>query len=195
MINLLPPEQKKEIIAGRSNALLLRYVFLSLGVFVALCALLVFVYFSLSAIKDNAQTTIDENNRAVANYKDVEKKSAQFKRDLTVAKNIFNRQNDYSGATMQLAGLLPEGSVASSLTLDPAIFTKPTQLTFRAKSYDIAIKLKDSLLNSDMFSDAHFVSITDSRAAGGTTSGAPENPYPLIVSMNVQFKKQGAPKP
>jgi Tfp pilus assembly protein PilN len=183
MINLLPSENKRELIAARTNTLLVRYNVFMIGAVVFLFIAIGVVYVYLGNAKATAEKTIAENQSKVIGFKDVEEQATEFRQNLTIAKQILDREVNYTHVILRIAKLLPSGTVLSGLSLDSATFGTQTTLVAKAKSYEQAIALKDSFSKSDLFSDVHFQSIT-------TTEGA--SAYPLTVTLNVTFKKEAA---
>lgn len=78
MINLLPPESKRELRAARSNTLLLRYNIFLLGALAFLFLATGIVYVYLSDAKTKAERTVAENQVRTANYSAVERQAAAF---------------------------------------------------------------------------------------------------------------------
>lgn len=183
MINLLPKQHKQELAAARANSLLIRYNVALIGSLLFLLLVIGVAYIYLNNAKMVAENTIRENQAKVSDFSSVEEQAQDFRQNLTIAKQILDREVNYTKVMLEIADLLPSGVVLSSLNLDSATFGTPTTLTAQAKSYDQALALKDAFSQSSVFSDVHFQSIT---AAEGVAS------YPLTVSLNVTFKKEAA---
>jgi Tfp pilus assembly protein PilN len=182
MINLLPPEEKRQLKAARTNTLLIRYnVFLlSAVVFLGIAVGITYVY--LTNTKGSAELLISENKAKVSDYAVVESEAQQFRSNLTTAKQILDSEVTYTKVMLAIAALLPNGTVLDKLSLDAQTFGTPTALSAQAKSYDTALKLKEAFQNSPLFSDVNFQSIVSS------TNSA----YPLTVNLNVTIKKDAA---
>lgn len=184
MINLLPPEEKRQIKAARSNSLLLRYNIFSLAALVFLAAAIAVAYIYLTNTKAAAEQTIADSQSRVASYAPVKAEADSFRSNLTTAKQILDREVTYTNVILQIANLLPSGITLSELHLDAQTFGTATTLSAQAKSYESAIALKDAFQASDMFSDVHFQSITTST---DSSSG-----YPYTVTLGVTIKKEAA---
>jgi Tfp pilus assembly protein PilN len=182
MINLLPPAHKRDIQAARANSLLIRYNFLLLSVLAFLMLSIGVVYVYLTNTKASAETTIRDNQAKVAGFTPVEEQAQSFRQNLSTAKQILDREVNYTQVILALAKVLPNGVVLTSLSLDAATFGTETTLAAKAKSYEQAIALKDALSQSSLFSDVHFQSIV---ASEGTD-------YPVTVNLYVTFKKEAA---
>lgn len=80
MINLLPPQEKKQISAGRVNVILRRYCIISL-IFAGLLFLTIGgFYLFLENSRTSAQANIDEGNAKLAQYQSTQKEVSEFKK-------------------------------------------------------------------------------------------------------------------
>lgn len=182
MINLLPPETKRELRAARSNTLLVRYNLFLVGALVFMMIAIGIVYVYLSNTKAGAEQVIAENKAKVADYVTVETQAKEFRTNLQTAKQILDQEVNYSKVVLEFASLMPAGTILETLTLDSATFGTPITLNAKAKNYESALALKDSFQKSALFTNVHFQSIS-----GGTDPG-----YAVSVSLNVTIKKEAA---
>lgn len=182
MINLLPPEQKKQIRAARSNSLLIRYNILLLGALGFLLIAIFVVYVYLNNIEASAKQVITDNRAKVADYSSVQQQAKNFRSNLATAKQILDKEVVYTKVVMEISRLLPAGVVLDTLSLDAKTFGTSTTFAAKAKSYDAALALKDSLQKSSVFSNVYFASI----------SGDGAGDYPINVNLNVTIKKEAA---
>lgn len=181
MINLLPPNTKHQLHAARSNTLLLRYNIL-LAVIVVLALLAVgFTYLYLSQEKARAEQSIVDSSSRLAAYRDIEKEASEFRANLSTAKAILSGETAYTQTILRIAKLIPSGVILSELNLDPTTFGASTTLNARAKSTNDAIRLKDSLQNSDLFTNVSFQTVSSADQGGG---------YPITVTMNATIDKK-----
>jgi len=187
MINLLPPEEKKQLRAAQSNVLLLRYNEALVFAVAFLVIALGVVYVYLSNANTAGQKTITDNRAKVADYAPVQAEATQFRDNLSTAQQILNSQITYSKVIIDIAQLMPQGTVLQNLNLNAATFGTPTQLIALAKDYSSALALKDSFQKATIFSDVHFDSITSS-----ASSGSSGNTYPMVVTLDVTIKKDAA---
>jgi Tfp pilus assembly protein PilN len=185
MINLLPPDEKRQLRAARTNLLLLRYNFFLLAAiaFLGLATGATYVY--LTSTKANAEQTINDSKAKVSAYSATASQAQLFRTNLTVAKQILDHEVTYSKIIIGIAQILPSGVVFTGLSLDASTFGTETTFTAQAKSYDRALALKDAFQASPLFSNVHFQSIT----AGGTSQNTT---YPVAVNLNVTIKKDAA---
>lgn len=185
MINLLPPQEKKQISAGRVNVILRRYCIVSL-MFAGLLFLTIGgFYLFLENSRSVAQNNIDEGNSKLAQYQSTQKEINEFTKNLTAAKAIIGGEAHYSSIIPKIAGRIPSGMVLDSLTLDTSALDKPLSLTALGKTRDDAIRLKTSLEESEIFKDVHLESIVYS-------DGKSEKPadYPVTITISVTPKPE-----
>ncbi len=185
MINLLPPDEKSQLRAARTNALLIRYNFFLLGAvaFIGLALIVTFVF--LTTFRAGYEQTIEQNKAKVSQYAKVAKEADQFRKNLATAKQILGNEVEYTKLILAIAHLLPKGVVLENLSLDAQTFGNATTLTAQAKSYGDAIDLKNAFQKSPLFSDVHFQSIA-------ANTGSTSSDYPITVTLSVTFKKDAA---
>lgn len=182
MINVLPPEEKRELIASRTNSLLMRYIILT-SIFMALVLLeMGAVYLFLTNSKQVSEDTITANTRDAAAMRDVQIKSEEFKNNLATAKTIFDSQVRYTSVVKTISDLIPKGIILDSLTIDPVTFGTPTTLEVKAKTYSDAIQFRTKLNDSKKFTNVSFKSINYTPDA--------KDPYPYSVTYSLTFSKE-----
>ncbi len=179
MINLLAPEDQRQLIAARTNSLLLRYVLLLGLLIVLLAAEMGGAYIVLANEKSRNEAVITENQASTASYSATKTQAAAFASDLSTAKYILNQQVPYTSIILRLAATLPESTVLDKVSIDPATFGTSTTLVAHTSSYQQAIAVKASLQQSKLFSDVNFQSITQ-----GT-----DKTRPFIATYNVTYTK------
>ena len=182
MINLLPPDAKSQIKAARSNRLLVRYIFLLFGAFAFLLLAIGVVYVNLTSTGAAAEETVAFNRSKVGDYATIESRAAAFRQDLTRAKEILNNDVAYTKVILEIAQVLPSGTVLDTLSLDSKTFGSPTTLAAKVKDYPTVLTLKNSLQNSNVFSNVSIQSI----------DGGGDGDYPLSATFNVTIRKDAA---
>lgn len=186
MINLMPPQDRKELAAARTNTLLLRYVTL-LGVFIGILVLEIgVVYVVISSDKARNETTIAENAAKTVEYEPTRAQAQNFRTNLSTAKFILDKQVPYTKLMLILANNLPSGAVLDSLSLDPKSFGTATSLMVRTTSYQKSIDVKTALQNikindKPLFSAVAFSSITEATDATG---------YNYSAAYSVTYSKE-----
>ncbi len=148
MINLLPPEDKKQIRAARTNVLLARYNLLIGAALLFLALACGFSYIFLMNAKASAETTIQENTQKESTYNDVKNEAEAFRTQLSDAKTIFDEQISYSKAALNLASLFPDGTAIDKLELNASSFTTPTSYNVKVKGEQEARNLLNNLQTS-----------------------------------------------
>lgn len=181
MINVLPPVDKRELIASRTNSLLLRYIFF-MGLFTLLViAEMAAVYVILETSKQSFQRTVDENQQLAASQITIEAQANEFKNNLATAKTILDKQVRYTSVIKAISDAIPSGVVMNTLTIDPATFGSPTTLDVQVKSYNDAITFKNYLDQSGIASNVSFKNLTLKQ----TTDA-----YKYSASYNLTFKRE-----
>jgi len=187
MINLLPPATRQQFIAGRVNALLIRYIWIVLALFALLALLSGLTAFMLENVKQSIQNEISSNNTNAASLQEVQVRADTFRTNLEVAKSILDQQTHYSETILKISSLMTPGTAISSLSLDQTTYGTPVTLQISAKSEQAAVMLKQSFQESTLFSDVHFQSIS---IGSGTETGNAD--YPVNAQLIVTINKAGA---
>lgn len=182
MINLLPAEYKQQIRAARTNVLLRRYLILSFIAAGFLAVALAGAYFVMVTAKDSAAATLTANQQKASSFSAVEQQADSFRSDLSTAKTILDNQIYYSKAILAIAHALPPNIILGNLDLDVSTFGTPVSLSAKAKSYNDALTLKDTLQASNVFSNVRLESVS---SGSGDTKG-----YPIDIKINVTIKKE-----
>lgn len=186
MINLLSPDDRRQLTAARTNTLLLRYNIL-LGLVIGILIVeMVGIYVVLGIDKARNEAVIQDNETKTQAYNSTKLAATQFKSDLTTAKYILGNQVPYTKLITTIANLLPSDAVLDTLALNPTTFGTPTQMTIHTKSYQSAIDVKQRLQSSDqkIFSDVSFQSVNQDSGANS------DHPYTAVY--NVTISKEAA---
>ncbi len=179
MINLLPPDQQKEIRAARNNTLLLRYVILLFSALGFLLVALAITYFSLSQAGSQADETRMRNEERASGYASAQSTASQLRNDLSSAKSLFDDEIRFSLVVVRLSSLLPEGSAIDSLQIDSDSFLQPTTLSVQIDSRAAAEALQNNFASSPYVSNVSLGNIS-------TNSGSS---YPYTVQLQFTFTR------
>ena len=182
MINLLPPETKKQIRAGRTNILLLRYNIMMVATALFLVGALAVAYYYLAMVASNADRTVAENQQRASSFASIRTEAEAFNAQLTDAKTILNSQVNYSKAIMNIASVLPEGTSLDSLKLDSTSFSKPMTLLVNISGETAA---KDLIQNFS--SSINFTNVSKGKITVGTKPG-----FPYVIELTVTMKQEAA---
>src|SRR5262245_29854599 len=115
MINLLSPEQKRDIRAARTNVMLVHYstMLLLLGMLVGA------VYAAGFWLVNNDEKAVNEKLATQSDrtkvYAQAEKQADTFRSDLAIAKSILSKETSYSTFLITLAKDIPSGTVLTNL--------------------------------------------------------------------------------
>ena len=184
MINLLPESHINQLRAAQHNTLILKYIFLSLVTLVLFVGIHVFTYTILKISEDSSNSITEENKSKISEYTNVKQTAQKYKANLSTAKA-------YTTGLFNIAYYIPKNVILQNIDLSPESIGVPVTLTARAKSYDDGIKLKDSLIKSDITKDASLLNLIDERAntnnGGDTGFSGIQKDYPFSVSINVIF--------
>lgn len=193
MINLIGPEQKKDIRMARVNVMLLHYstALLSLALLIGLIYGIGFwIVGREKAAVDERLASQTEQSRA---YSAVEKEADAFRQNLSIAKAILSKEISYSEFLVTLANDMPSGAIITNLSLGSAATTNAaaaagTTLDARTSSYAKVLELKSKLEESSLFEDVNITSAT--RPATISQLSGLEAKYPYEVSYNVKLSKK-----
>jgi len=184
MINLLPPDDKAEIRAGRLNIILLNYIVMTLLAMALLAVLFAFSFFTLISARHDAQRRVNENSAEIAKYKTVEDKANEYRTSLITAKQILDNSTNYSNLVLKIARTVPKGVVLTNLSLDKKTLGTPMMLNFNAESKDLAFAFKNSLQkDKTTFSNVYIQQLDLPQNTPGP--GATTNTISGVISVTV----------
>lgn len=187
MINLLPPDNKKDIRAGYANVIIVRYIVLVLVAFGVLAGIVGVAYVTQANLRVTAQERVDNAAENTGAYETTKQEAETFRTNLATAKQILDKELKYSELIIAIAKALPDNVYLDTLSLDAETLGEPVSLTASAKTIKDAQKLKASFeQNSDLFSDVHYESIAPQAQSGEDRSSSA---YPIKVSISVTIKK------
>lgn len=182
MINLLPLQNKRQLAAARTNTVLAHYFLLTILALLLLAV--VFGYGVVTTLEQKAVADLQksEADQAALQFATTRQLAADFTKDLAVAKTILGGDVRFSKIITDIAQVIPAGVILSDLSLDAVTQqNSPITINARAKSYEQAVDLKNSLEKSDVFENVSLVSATKSLEEGGG--------YSIVVSVSAQFSK------
>ena len=191
MINLRPESHINQLRAAQHNTLILKYIFLSLVTLVLFVGIHVFTYTILKISEDSSNSITEENKSKISEYTNIKQTAQKYKANLSTAKALLNQNVSYTTGLFNIAYYIPKNVILQNIDLSPESIGVPVTLTARAKSYNDGIKLKDSLIKSDITKDASLLNLIDERSntnnGGDTGFSGIQKDYPFSVSINVIF--------
>lgn len=188
MINLLPPEAKRQMRAARSNVVLRRYfVILLIGLGLTAGVFLFGIQITV-AQRVEADKIKAKSEASARDYAETRKAADNFTKDLATAKTILASDIKFSDLITDIAGVVPSGVILSDLSFTAENLNAPLVINARATTYDNAVKLKNSLEDSPIFENVSFQRVSSE----GTESQATEitAKYPVIATVSVKLSKR-----
>lgn len=197
MINLLNPEHFAELKAARLNFRLRRYIVLAVVATVGIVAIYGGGYWSAS----NEYVLAEKQNVAaqaeLKSHEALKNRLAEYRANLVIADKILDTQLVYSDFLVYTAQAMPPNTILASVGLSTKslVATGPEKgvmpLEARTKSYDDALRLKESLEASPLFSDVRLkqTSTLDKIPPTGI-----EHDYPYLGSYTVRLDLIGKVK-
>lgn len=190
MINILNPDQKRQIRAARVNVLLVRYAVMLISLAILIGAIYGIGFWVVGNEKKAVEGKLASQSAESKAYEAVEKEAETFRQNLNIAKTILDKEISYSTFLTTLASDLPTGAVLVNLSIGgPASNAAAAQagltLDTRANSYVKVLELKNSLEQSELFENVSIVSA--SRPDDITNLTGLEARYPYEASFNVKL--------
>lgn len=182
MINLLPYVKQREIKAGRANVTIVNYILITIGGLVLLSLIVAGAYATLIISRTNAQNRVNAANQQTIQYAATKQAAANYRSDLSTAKQIIDSQINYSPLLIKIAQAVPQGVTLDALILSPTSFGQPMTISAHAQNYTQALALRDSLTkHSDIFSGVTLLALQGGDSSNGSSS--------VTVSLSVTINK------
>jgi Tfp pilus assembly protein PilN len=181
MINMLPPNTKKELRAARTNVTLLKYLFvLILAVaFLGSATYGVHIYFNDAAAKAEELIKLQSTNTANQSQP-IELEAQVLRNNLLNAKNILDSGINYSDILLAIAKQLPDGVIIKEISLNSENLNQPIQLNIFATSTEAALKTESSFgERPEIFSSISLQSLSSS------TSSDPQYPVSAAITFTI----------
>jgi Tfp pilus assembly protein PilN len=182
MINLLPDEFKKQIVAGRSNVKLVNYILILMVGIMFLASITAAVYFVIQGTKTNAENLIAANRAKSSSYSTVQAQADGLRASLTSAQSTLARETLYTKVVTGIAAVMPSGVVLQTLALSPATLGTPITLQAYAKTTDDALKFNDNFRQSPLFTNVSITSLD-------TPATSANSEYPVTINISVTINK------
>lgn len=196
MINLLDPEDLKQLRAARLNVKLFRFATLSLIVVLGVGGIYGAGFWLALSDRAAADTKLQANEQQLAQYTAIADQATAYRQDLTIAKQILGGGMTFSTFLTDLGTLMPPNTIVASLSISTktANGQKAGSISFltRARSYDDVLKIKQAFENSDLFSDVKIMntSVPEKPADQGIAERYPyEATFEVVVNALKGAKK------
>jgi Tfp pilus assembly protein PilN len=147
MINLLPPNYSQQIKYGRVNAVLVRWLVVTLLAIGGLLIIIFSGWLYINSQSKNLQRNIDDSKKQLQaqHLEQVQKQAAEITGDIKVINQVLSREIRFSDLMQEVGKTLPPGTVLGALTLNKV--TGALDLSANAKDYSsaaqIAVNLND----------------------------------------------------
>lgn len=185
MINLIPPDLKKNYGYARRNSALMRIVTaLSAGILgLAVISAAGVLYLQQTANTFAAQAAADEKQLASQNQAQVEKTVSDISNNLKLAVQVLSQEVLFSKLLNQLAVITPNRARLSDVNI--AQFGGGLDISAETVDYAAAAQMQVNMTdpNNKIFAKADIVSITCSSDAASLKSG-----YPCKASYRALFR-------
>lgn len=182
MINLLPDEKKNEIKAAHTNVLLMRYIIIILFATAFIMGAMYVTKSVLAMTKASSEEVIASNDLKADVYAPTKAQVDALSASLVQSKILLDQDTSYSKALINIAQLMPPGTIFGKLSLTPASFSNaPMSAKVYAKTSADVVALRKSFEGSPMLSAVSFQTIVE--------SGSDLNDYPVSVDMTFTLNK------
>ncbi len=182
MINLLASNKKAEIRAARTNLVLIRYTGIILVGLAFILGALYVTHTILGLTKQSSDQVIASNDLKAGVYSSTKTQVDALSASLAQTKLILDKEIRYSKVFVNVAQLMPAGTVFDKLTLDSSSFTgTPIATKVYAKNTAAANALRQQFQQSPLFSNVTFQPIVE--------SGSGIEGYPVSDNVTFTFAK------
>lgn len=183
MMNLLPTDMKTEIRAARTNVILVRYIGILLIALLVIGGVIYGTFVLLQFTNQSAKSLIEANDVQAGVYSQTKSQVDTLSASLASAKTILNDEVLYSKVLIDIAQLMPPGTVIDKIALNKASFNgTPIALTVYATTTETAVQLQEKFRSSTLFSSINFQTMDVSGGVAG---------YPVSVSMTAALNRGG----
>lgn len=173
MINLLPNETKQQLRAAHTNAVILKYILITLVAVIFMASVYGVFYMILVDGRSTARLQVE-------NYDSTNSQLNDIKTNLSSAKNIIDRQVKYSNLILEIASILPASTSLERLVVDNNSINLPITMKIQAKSNEDLNGLQNRFTNSKIFSN---FSITTDNVDSDSSE------YPVAAQITVTINK------
>ena len=192
MINLLNPEEQKQIRAARLNVRLVRFTLLSLVVAIGVVTIYGVGFWLARNDRSVAERENEISKTKLTKYEGVAKEAATYRQNLTTAGQILGTGMTFSKFLTDMGALMPANTILDGVNVSTnASGTKSTGIfnfVARAKSYNDILNIKSAFEHSSLLSDVKIVrtSVPDKPAEKGIAAAYP---YEATLQVTVNALK------
>ena len=190
MINLLPTQEKQNIIYARRNNILYKWILAAIAVIGLIILLtiagIIYIQLNIDNVRKSTITTQEaiSNQKLEQSQKDLQKLSDNFN---TVVKLLSN-QVLFSKLLPKIASILPPNTALGSITLSDQT-NSAVDMSINAKDRADANQAYANISNpsNGLFDKADLISIS---CADSTKSSTTDNPYPCTANIRATFSAE-----
>lgn len=192
MINLLPPDQKTDIIFARRNAVLKNWIVAScigvVGIIVVIAAGQFFISRSTTTWQkqvSSMRAQLDAQNQA-----EVQKQVTNISDSVKLTLQVLERQVLFSKLLVQVGAAMPSGTTLNSLSISST--QGGLDLAASAKDYQTATQVQLNLSDpqNKLFEKADIIGVNCDNTTKTPTGGL--LPYPCKITIRALFAKNNA---
>jgi hypothetical protein len=180
MINLLPPQERQELMYARRNTKLRRIAAVILIVIAAMVVTWGAGYFYIAASIKSYDKDIEQKRAYLKAQKleETEKRISDFTGSLKLIEQVLSKQVLFSELFQQIGAIMPKGSVLSSIEISKV--EGGIDLIANARNYNTGTQVQVNLQDPDnkLFEKVDLVSV--SCTTTNTT-------YPCVVNLRALF--------
>ena len=190
MINLLPDDYKKDVIAARLNVTLLNYILILFGLLISVALIFGLFFVTLENNQSTALSNKDSSQKLANNYNNDQSIANEFNSNLSIARNIFADEIAYSTIITAIAEALPSGVVLDTISLQNTSINQQSTFSLHAKNYAKVSELKDSLKKSKVFSNVSLQNVqANSEYVPGGSGGGLYSDYQVSLTLSAKINK------
>jgi len=160
VINLLPPDIKKETKFARINVALMQYLLLIIVVGVALSAIMIFGGRIVASNENSLEDNISLEQDKAQELSSINDEARVPSEKIDTIGTLLAREIKFSDLLREIGSLMPKGSILTNLAISEESQDDPLLLDASVVDEDTAAILRENLVNSNLFTNADIVSIT-----------------------------------
>lgn len=160
MINLLPPQQKKELLQGEKYKLILLLGILAILFLISLSLILISIKIYISGQVESQKILVDleEKEFKKSGVQNFEKEISLINENLSKLSSFYENQPNFTELLEKISKILPEGMYFTAISLKPISSSNKFQISLSGYSptRDILSELKKKLEADPTFKEISF---------------------------------------
>lgn len=164
MINLMPPNLKKDILYARRNVTLVQYCVLVAITAVALTGVMVYGIMLINSDQNALEESISSKKSTLELLKKDETEANNLSKTIDTINALLNREVSFSKLLQDIGAVMPEGTKLTGLSLASSK-DQPLTITAALNEQKKAAILQQNLLKSGLFSAVDIQAVNTSATA------------------------------